>query len=177
MLSAFLKIRMVALLRRNPNFAVFSAGNGVSLVGMWMERIAIGWLAWQLTESGLWLGVVAFADFFPVVLIAPLAGAFADGIVVAFNQPARLALVPSLVAPADLAGAVAINSVFFNLARFVGPVFAGLAIVWWSIAGAFLINTLSYIGYLIALSDFQEIIAPSYTELARDQKKLDKRNG
>ena len=32
-------------------------------------------------------------------------------------------------------------------------------------------------GYLIALSDFQEIIAPSYPELARDQKKLDKRNG
>lgn len=32
-------------------------------------------------------------------------------------------------------------------------------------------------GYLIALSDFQEIVAPSYPELARDQKKLDKRNG
>ena len=32
-------------------------------------------------------------------------------------------------------------------------------------------------GYLIALSDFQEIIAPSYPELARDQKKLDKSNG
>jgi ubiquinol-cytochrome c reductase iron-sulfur subunit len=32
-------------------------------------------------------------------------------------------------------------------------------------------------GYLIALSDFHEIVAPSYPELARDQKKLDKRNG
>jgi ubiquinol-cytochrome c reductase iron-sulfur subunit len=32
-------------------------------------------------------------------------------------------------------------------------------------------------GYLIALSDFQEIVAPSYPQLARDQKKLDKRNG
>jgi len=32
-------------------------------------------------------------------------------------------------------------------------------------------------GYLIAMSDFKEIIAPSYPEIARDQKKLDKRNG
>src|SRR5262245_53453118 len=148
-------IRLVALLRRNPNFAIFSAGNAVSLVGMWMERIAVGWLAWELTGSGWWLGVVAFADFFPVVLIGPIAGAVADridrlrvvqvsqslllvqagvltaltatgsinigllvtltaihGILVAFNQPARLAFIPSLVGPADLAPAVAINSVF-----------------------------------------------------------------
>ncbi|HUQ00290.1 MAG TPA: Rieske 2Fe-2S domain-containing protein [Aeromicrobium sp.] len=32
-------------------------------------------------------------------------------------------------------------------------------------------------GYLVALSDFQEIVAPSYPQLARDQEKLDKRNG
>lgn len=206
-LSALLNNRMVALLRRNPNFALFSAGNSISLVGMWMERIAVGWLAWQLTESGLWLGIVAFADFFPVVLIAPLAGAFADrmnrlrviqvsqslllvqavaltvltftghiniwllvaltavhGIVVAFNQPARLAFVTSLVVPADIAGAVAINSVFFNLARFVGPIFAGLAIVWWGIAAAFLVNALSYVGYLIALARLRvasEVTAPA----------------
>ena len=49
-----------------------------------------------------------------------------QGFVVAFNQPARLALVPSLVPEADLASAVAINSVIFNLARFIGPMFAGL---------------------------------------------------
>ena len=58
-----------------------------------------------------------------------------QGVVVAFNQPARLALVPSLVAPTDLASAVAINSVVFNLARFVGPMFAGLAIVWSRVRG------------------------------------------
>ena len=58
-----------------------------------------------------------------------------QGVVVAFNQPARLALVPSLVPEADLASAVAINSVVFNLARFVGPMFAGLAIVWSGVRG------------------------------------------
>ena len=53
-----------------------------------------------------------------------------QGFVVAFNQPARLALVPSLVPEADLGSAVAINSIVFNLARFIGPMLAGLAIVW-----------------------------------------------
>ena len=60
-----------------------------------------------------------------------------QGVVVAFNQPARLALVPSLVAPTDLASAVAINSVVFNLARFIGPMFAGVAIVWSGVSAAF----------------------------------------
>lgn len=206
-LSGLLKLRLVALLRRNSNFAIFSAGNAVSLVGMWMERIAVGWLAWRLTESGFWLGVVAFADFFPVVLIGPIAGAFADrldrlrvvkvsqtllliqasvltlltatgqinvwllvtstvihGVVVAFNQPARLALIPSLVAPADLAPAVAVNSVFFNLARFIGPILAGLAIVASGVAAAFLVNTLTYVAYLIALARIRiepEAVAPA----------------
>ena len=202
-----MNLRLVALLRRNPNYAIFSAGNAVSLVGMWMERIAVGWLTWQLTESGFWLGVVAFADFFPVMVIGPIAGAFADrldrlrvvqvsqtlllvqasvltaltatghinvwllvaltvvhGVVVAFNQPARLALIPSLVTSADLAPAVAVNSVFFNLARFIGPMLAGLAIVTSGVAAAFLVNTLSYVVYLFALARIRiapEIVAPS----------------
>src|SRR5882757_4062709 len=69
---------LIALPLRNANFGIYSAGSGVSLVGMWMQRIAIGWLTWQLTGSGLWLGIVAFADFFPVLLIGPIAGAAAD---------------------------------------------------------------------------------------------------
>jgi MFS family permease len=186
---------LIALLVRNVNFGIFTAGNTVSLIGMWMERIAVGWLTWQLTESGFWLGVVAFADFFPVVVIAPFAGAAADrwdrlrvvkvsqslllvqalvlwaatasghiniamvvtltaihGIIVAFNQPARLALVPSLVPRGDVGAAVAINSVSFNLARFIGPIFAGFAIVWSGVAAAFLANAVTYVAYLIALN-------------------------
>ena len=75
-----------------------------------------------------------------------------QGVVVAFNQPARLALVPSLVPQADLASAVAINSVVFNLARFIGPMFAGLAIVWSGVAAAFAANAVSYVVFLVALA-------------------------
>jgi hypothetical protein len=193
--AAFRNSPLVALPLRNANFGIYSAGSGVSLIGMWMQRIAIGWLTWQLTESGLWLGIVAFADFFPVLLVGPFAGAAADrwdrlrvvktsqtiallqatamtvltmtghmtigilvaltafqGVVVAFNQPARLALVPSLVPQADLAGAVAINSIVFNIARFVGPMLAGPCIVWWGVEAAFFANAVSYVAFLVALA-------------------------
>jgi MFS family permease len=194
-IAGLLRTPLIALLLRNRNYGLYSLGSAFSLTGMWMERIAVGWLTWQLTESGFWLGVVAFADFFPVIVIAPVAGAAADrwdrlrvvkisqfillaqalvlfaatasghinvamivaltaihGIVVAFNQPARLALVPSLVPLADLGPAVAVNSVIFNLARFIGPIFAGLAIVWSGVAAAFAANTLSYVVFLVALA-------------------------
>ena len=185
----------LALPLRNANYGIYAAGNAVSLIGTWMQRISIGWLTWELTHSGLWLGVIAFADFFPVMIVGPIAGAAADrwdrlrvvktsqaislvqaavlfaltalghmsigllvaltacqGVIVAFNQPARLALVPSLVAEQDLASAVAINSVIFNLARFVGPMLAGLAIVWSGVAAAFAANALSYVAFLLALT-------------------------
>lgn len=184
----------LALPLKNTTYGIYTAGNAVSLVGTWMQRISVSWLTWELTHSGLWLGILAFADFFPGLVVGPLAGAFADrsnqltvvrtsqlislaqamvlfvlaavhhlniwtlvaltgfqGAVVAFNQPARLALVPSLVAEADLASAVAINSVIFNLARFIGPMLAGLVMVWSGIAAAFAANAISYIAFLVAL--------------------------
>ncbi len=60
------------------NFAWYMSGAAISLFGMWAQRIAVGWLAWELTRSELWLGLIAFADLFPTVLITPLAGAIAD---------------------------------------------------------------------------------------------------
>ena len=43
-----------------------------------MQRVAVGWLAWTLTHSGAWLGIISMAEFFPVVFLSPLAGALAD---------------------------------------------------------------------------------------------------
>jgi predicted MFS family arabinose efflux permease len=42
--------------------------------------------------------------------------------------------------------------VVFNVARFIGPIFAGLAIVWSGVAAAFLVNALSYVAFLVALA-------------------------
>jgi MFS family permease len=177
------------------DFGIYVAGNSVSLIGTWMQRIGVGWLAWELSHSGAVLGLVAFADLFPGVLIGPFGGALADrvdrlrvikiaqglimlqalalfaltasgaitvpllialvlfqGAVIGFNQPARLALIPSLVPRADLATAVAINSIVFNTARFIGPACAGLAIVAFDISAVFALNALSFLAFLCALA-------------------------
>jgi MFS family permease len=62
----------------NRNFALYTAGNFVSLVGTWIQRLAQGWLVWQLTESGTWLGAVAVAEFLPTLIVTPITGALAD---------------------------------------------------------------------------------------------------
>ena len=147
------------------------AGTIFSLTGFWMQRITIGWLTWDLTGSGWWLGIVAAAEFLPSVLVGPIAGAAVDrwepmlvmrasaafrivvsillfavtatavvdvwwllafnavlGLIASFNQPARLALLPSLVHREALTTSLALDSVVFNLALFVGPAIAGTLI-------------------------------------------------
>ena len=61
-----------------PDYRNYMAGNFSSVFGMWVQRIALQWLTWQLTHSPTWLGIIAFADFFPNIVCAPLAGALAD---------------------------------------------------------------------------------------------------
>ncbi len=43
-----------------------------------MQRLTVGWLTWQLTESEFWIGAIAFADLLPVFLVGPLAGVWVD---------------------------------------------------------------------------------------------------
>lgn len=56
----------------------YAIGDAISLVGNWVQRVAIGWLTWELTESGTWLGIIAMAEMFPAIIFAPLGGAVAD---------------------------------------------------------------------------------------------------
>ena len=60
------------------DFGIYWASNGVNTVGRWMYRIAVAWLAWELTESTVWLGIVAFAESIPLVIFSVVAGALAD---------------------------------------------------------------------------------------------------
>jgi MFS family permease len=64
----------------NRNFAIYVTGNVFSHTGLWVQRLAVGWLAWSLTEQAFWVGAVAFADLFPVLVIGPFGGVFADRI-------------------------------------------------------------------------------------------------
>ena len=60
------------------DYCLYWSSNGVTTIGRWMYRIAVGWLTWELTESTVWLGIVAFAETFPLVIFSVIAGALAD---------------------------------------------------------------------------------------------------
>jgi predicted MFS family arabinose efflux permease len=182
------------------NYRVYISGNAVSLIGTWMQRVSCGWLAWTLTHSGTWLGLISMAEFLPVLFLAPLAGVMADrkdrvgiirvtqllgcaqattlailvatgfisihllfalvlllGINQGIAQPARLALIPTLVDRDALPSALAINSIVFNAARFVGPAVAGVLIARVSIAAAFAANAITYIAFQISLANLRDI--------------------
>jgi len=63
---------------RHRNFRLYFFGQGVSLIGTWMTRLATSWLVYRLTGSSLLLGVVSFAGQIPTFLLAPFAGVWAD---------------------------------------------------------------------------------------------------
>lgn len=63
---------------RHRNYRLFFAGQGVSLIGTWIESVATGWLVYQLTGSELLLGVVSFCGQIATFLLAPFAGVIVD---------------------------------------------------------------------------------------------------
>jgi MFS family permease len=180
---------------RNRNFAIYTAGYVVSNTGLWVQRLAVGWLSWTLTESAFWVAAVAMADLAPVVILGMFGGVLADrvsrlrvavicqivqsiqaialftlvylgminiemlfgftlilGASAGFDQPARQSLVFSLVKREDLTAAVAINSIVFNTARFIGPAIAGIVIATFGIATAFALNAVSFCAVFVALA-------------------------
>jgi MFS family permease len=184
----------------NRNYRLFFGGQGVSLVGTWMSRLATGWLVFRLAgpDAPWLLGVVSFAGLAPAFFLAPLAGVFVDrwdrhrvlvvtqvvsmlqsaalawvaflaepgtaavwlvaglsvlqGLVNAFDMPARQALLVDMVARReDLANAIALNSSLVNGSRLVGPAVAGAVITVAGEAWCFVIDALSYLAVVAAL--------------------------
>ena len=75
----------------------------------------------------------------------------ANGVILSFNQPARLAMVPHLIQRENLSAAIGINSMIFNSARATGPMISGVLIDGWGIAFAFVFNALSYVWFIGSL--------------------------
>ncbi|MFL6573669.1 MAG: MFS transporter [Burkholderiales bacterium] len=63
---------------RHRDFRWFFAGQGVSQIGTWLQTIATSWLVYHLSGSTLLLGVAAFAQQIPFLVLAPVAGVFVD---------------------------------------------------------------------------------------------------
>src|SRR5665213_1917460 len=180
---------------RSRNYKLFFGGQGISLIGTWMTRIATSWLIYRLTGSAALLGVVGFAGQIPAFLLGPIAGvwvdrwnrhrtivvtqilsmaqslalaalalahaitvweivglAFAQGLINAFDMPARQAFVIQMVERReDLGNAIALNSSMVNAARLIGPAIAGVVVASAGEGYCFLIDGISYIAVIVSL--------------------------
>ncbi len=63
---------------RYRNYRLFFSGQSLSLIGTWIQRIALPWLVYRLTGSPLWLGVVSFTSQIPAFILAPYSGVMID---------------------------------------------------------------------------------------------------
>lgn len=195
---------------RHRNYRLFFFGQSISLIGTWMQRVAVGWLVYRLTGSEALLGLEAFLTMFPSLFMSPIGGVLADrydrrrllyftqilsavqalllaiivlsgfasvwqvivlsaflGLVHSMDIPIRQSMIVQVVDDRqDLGNAIALNSILFNGAMFVGPPIAGLIIFYLGEGSCFLINALSFCASLIALSRMR--IAPL------DRAKLEK---
>ncbi|MBR9988333.1 MAG: MFS transporter [Gemmatimonadetes bacterium] len=72
------RVRLALRALRHRNFRLFTMGQSLSLVGTWMQQVAVGWLVYRLTGSAFLLGVVGFVSLGPGFVLAPFAGELAD---------------------------------------------------------------------------------------------------
>ena len=63
---------------RHRNFRIYFFGQAISLCGTWMQGLALSWLVYRMTNSAFLLGLVEFANLFPVLLLALVGGWVAD---------------------------------------------------------------------------------------------------
>lgn len=63
---------------RSRNYKLFFGGQSISLIGTWMQQIALSWLVYRLTDSVFLLGLVGFSTQIPALLVTPLAGILID---------------------------------------------------------------------------------------------------
>ncbi|PKO17515.1 MFS transporter [candidate division BRC1 bacterium HGW-BRC1-1] len=195
---------------RHKNYRLFTYGQIVSVLGMWVQSTVLQWMVYTLTDSAFLLGVIGFAGQIPMLIIASWAGVLAEnidrhkaikitqslgmvqavvlagltlargpdggplisywhilsltifmGVVQSFDMPIRQAFLVQMVPRPDLGNAVALNSLSFNIARVIGPAFAGMLVVGFArwnpgFPGfgeglCFVINALTYLAVLFQL--------------------------
>ncbi|MDD5327657.1 MAG: MFS transporter [Phycisphaerae bacterium] len=71
-------VKLILRALKHRNYRLFFAGQSISLIGTWMQQVAISWLVYRMTSSAFYLGAVMFASQIPTCIAAPLAGVLAD---------------------------------------------------------------------------------------------------
>jgi MFS family permease len=86
-----------------------------------------------------------------------------NGAAIPFNAPAWQVLTPRLVPREELTNAIFLNGLQFNLARAVGPALAGVLYYWFGPTILFVINTMSFIGVMVAVASTPNTPTPPPT--------------
>jgi len=124
----------------HPNYRLYWIGQSTSITGRWMQRMAVGWLTWQLTESTGWLGIVAFADTIPLLFFTLVAGAIADR--VGYFRVMRL----------SVAGSATVTAIFAALT------ITGLITIEWVLALTLLYGSIEAITYPARMSAVNSLV-------------------
>jgi MFS family permease len=119
------RMRLLMRALQSRNYRLFFGGQTLSLIGTWMQQVAMSWLVYRLTGSALLLGVVGFAGQVPSFLLAPVAGVLADR----WNKHRVLLWTQSLS--------------MLQAAILTALVFAGLVQVWHIIALSLVLGTVN----------------------------------
>jgi MFS family permease len=104
--------------------------------------------------AALILGVLVMTNTVRIWHVYVLA--FALGIFSAIDAPIRQSFTSEMVGKSDLANAVSLNSANFNAGRLIGPGVSGLLIAWFGTGPSFIINALSYVAVIVALSAIRD---------------------
>jgi MFS family permease len=134
----------------SKNYRKYVVGSSFSLIGIWIQRLALGWQAWQLTESALVVGLLASAQFLPLVILTPFFGVLADRV------PARgAAIVVQL--------ALAVNAVALGILTVTGMMTAelllALALLHGTVNSAYSPIRHSLIPHLVSKNKFPSAVA------------------
>jgi MFS family permease len=71
-------LQLVFRALRHRNYRIFFWGQSASLIGTWMQQVALSWLVYRMTNSPFLLGMAMFMSQIPVFFLTPFAGVFAD---------------------------------------------------------------------------------------------------
>lgn len=131
---------------------LFSLIGGVIADRVDRRRILLTSQYLQLSFAFILAALVALDVPNPPLVQLILLMSFLTGCAQAFGGPAYQALVPMLVERRDLANAIALNSIQFNLARVVGPAIGGIGLAFLGVAVCFALNGLSFVAVIFALT-------------------------
>ncbi len=135
---------------RHRNYALFWSGFALSIVGTWMQTLAQGWLVWRITESPLWLGIIAAMSQLPSLVLGSVGGVLVD------RSPKRFVLYITQIG-------LAVSALILAFLTFTGIVNEWHILILATISGVFLAidapARLAFVGDLVGKEDIGNAVA------------------